>query len=224
MPTRDRREFVGRALQYFLRQDYPNKELVVLDDGSDPVGDLMPGDPRVRYIRTGEPHVLGAKRNLACEEARGPIIAHWDDDDWMGAGRLTYQVEQLLREEAQVCGLDRLHYFDPVSRRAWQYVYDPTLGPPWVAGGTLCYTRACWLTHPFPALGCEEDNQFVWSIPPDQLLVLPDSSFYVGLIHPGNASPKETSHLHNWRPQSLDTVRELIGEDWALYEEATHGR
>ena len=26
---------------------------------------------------------LGEKRNLACQEAQGSIIIHWDDDDWM---------------------------------------------------------------------------------------------------------------------------------------------
>jgi hypothetical protein len=25
---------------------------------------------------------IGLKRNLTCEEAGSPIIAHWDDDDW----------------------------------------------------------------------------------------------------------------------------------------------
>ncbi|MBS1586159.1 MAG: glycosyltransferase family 2 protein [Bacteroidetes bacterium] len=26
--------------------------------------------------------VVGRKRNIACEESRGDIIVHWDDDDW----------------------------------------------------------------------------------------------------------------------------------------------
>jgi len=48
---------------------------------------------------------LGLKRNLACEEAGGPIIAHWDDDDWYASHRLSYQVEVLLREDADACGI-----------------------------------------------------------------------------------------------------------------------
>ncbi len=44
MPTRDRRAFVPRAIAYFLRQDYANKELVIVDDGTDPVSDLVPVD------------------------------------------------------------------------------------------------------------------------------------------------------------------------------------
>jgi glycosyltransferase involved in cell wall biosynthesis len=48
MPTRNRRRFVSQAIGYFLRQDYPNKELVVVDDGEDAVANLIPPDCRIR--------------------------------------------------------------------------------------------------------------------------------------------------------------------------------
>ena len=44
MPTADRRRFVPLAIQNFLQQDYPNRELVILDDGQDSVADLAPAD------------------------------------------------------------------------------------------------------------------------------------------------------------------------------------
>ena len=34
MPTYNRREFVPLAIRYFLRQDYANKELIIIDDGT----------------------------------------------------------------------------------------------------------------------------------------------------------------------------------------------
>ena len=36
MPTYNRRHFAGKAIEYFLRQDYPNKQLVIVDDGTSP--------------------------------------------------------------------------------------------------------------------------------------------------------------------------------------------
>ena len=51
MPTYNRRPFVPGAIAYFARQEYPNRELIVADDGTDAVGDLVPDDPRVRYLR-----------------------------------------------------------------------------------------------------------------------------------------------------------------------------
>ena len=66
MPTYNRRRFVPLAIGYFLRQDYPNRELIIVDDGTDPVQDLVPDDPRIRYMSLEAKHSIGAKRNLAC--------------------------------------------------------------------------------------------------------------------------------------------------------------
>jgi hypothetical protein len=49
-----------------------------VDDGANPVRDLVPGDPRIRYLRLAEPHGLGAKRNFGCAQAWGEVIEHWD--------------------------------------------------------------------------------------------------------------------------------------------------
>src|SRR5262245_66654207 len=72
MPTRQRRAFVPAAIRQFLEQDYPERELLVIDDGGDPVRDLIPADdPRVRYVFLERRRTIGAKRNLACDLARG---------------------------------------------------------------------------------------------------------------------------------------------------------
>ena len=51
MPNADRPRFVPQAIAHFLQQDYEHRELIVLDDGVQSVEDLMPDDPRVRYVR-----------------------------------------------------------------------------------------------------------------------------------------------------------------------------
>ena len=47
-------EFIPRAIYYFLRQDYEPKEPIIVDDGTDPIGDLVPQDDRIRYFRLNE--------------------------------------------------------------------------------------------------------------------------------------------------------------------------
>src|SRR4051812_20555321 len=89
MPTRGRRPFVGLAVACFLGQDYGRRELVVVDDGPEPIGDLLPPDSRIRYERVPRATSLGAKRNLACELAHGDVLVHWDDDDWSAPWRLS---------------------------------------------------------------------------------------------------------------------------------------
>ena len=51
MPSANRRGFVPLAIRGFQAQEYPNKELIIVDDGEDAVRDLVPDDDRVRYIR-----------------------------------------------------------------------------------------------------------------------------------------------------------------------------
>lgn len=209
MPTRDRRSFVPRALRQFLEQDYANSELVVVDDGDDPIADLLPLELRIRYFRLDRPLILGTKRNLTAERARGEILVHWDDDDWMAPWRLSYQVKQLRESGAEACGLARLYYHDPQAGRAWEYVYSGAR--PWVAGNTLCYLRSFWAKHPFAALQVGEDNDFLWRHQP-RLLVHDDTNFFVGTVHGKNTSPKRTSG-GSWRPWPLHQLpnREQLG-------------
>lgn len=216
MPTFNRRRFVPQAIRYFLSQDYPERELLILDDGDESVSDLMPKDSRIRYFRLERTTVLGEKRNLACEEARGEIIAHWDDDDWMAAWRLSYQVKSLIEQRADACGLAHLLFYQPESDRAWQYFYERG-GRTWIAGGTLCYTRTFWRQNPFPAIGVGEDTRFVWANHGGEIIEHPNPSFYIAMIHDSNSSPKWTSSSR-YRPHPVREIRELLGEDCAFYK------
>jgi ADP-heptose:LPS heptosyltransferase/2-polyprenyl-3-methyl-5-hydroxy-6-metoxy-1,4-benzoquinol methylase len=216
LPTYDRRMFFAQSIDYFLRQDYPHKELIIVDDGTDCIADLVPNGPPIRYIRLNQRHTVGAKRNLACGEASGDIILHWDDDDWMADWRITYQVDQLSNSSADICGLDRLLYYEQSSQRAWEYIYPPA-GKTWVAGNTLCYRKSFWQRHPFLEINIAEDARFVWQAERSQVLRLDNPSFIVGLIHGGNVSPKVTAGSY-WNPRPISVVHELIGDDRRFYE------
>jgi len=120
MPTAERRDFVPPAIYCFLEQDYPQKELVIIDDGTDSVRDLVPNDQRIRYFRAETRKPVGAKRNFASQQARGEIIVHWDDDDWSAPWRLSYQVEQLQESQPNPCDVDRRSIYARLSKgRIW---------------------------------------------------------------------------------------------------------
>jgi hypothetical protein len=215
MPTYNRRPFVVQAIFYFLRQKYANKELIIIDDGTDAVTDLIPTDERIRYIRLREKTTVGAKRNLACEQAEGTIIVHWDDDDWHAPHRLRYQTDALLREGTDICGTNTLLFYDTENRRAWQYTY-PLNQRTWLVGGTLCYTRAFWASNRFANINVGEDARFVWNSRPGRATRLPDSTFYVGMVHGHNVSPKRTNGSY-WQPYAVEEIRRLLEQDWAFY-------
>lgn len=216
MPTADRRLFVRQAILYFLRQDYANRELLILDDGVDAVADLVPADHRIRYVRLTGRRSVGAKRNIACELARGEIIAHWDDDDWMAGWRLSYQVGELLRHPPMtLCGLSRLLFQDPVAGRAWEYVY-PASQRPWVCGNSLCYRKSLWEQHRFPDMNDGEDTAFVQHLKNAIVVALPNNTFYVATVHAHNTSRKRTGTAY-WRPLPVEEVHRLISVDWDFY-------
>jgi glycosyltransferase involved in cell wall biosynthesis len=212
MPTADRRDFVPRAIRQFLRQDYPPAatELLVIDDGLDRVADLIPPDPRIRYLALDEKRSIGAKRNLACAEARGEIILHWDDDDWMAERRIRVQVEALSGAGAEVSGLPRLYFHQPDTGESWEYAC-PRRDRIWLAGATLCYTKELWRENPFPDTSVGEDTQFLWTDRPKRLAPLDDPSLYVATLHPGNTSSKRTA-VPGWHPAPGDVVLRLLGE------------
>jgi glycosyltransferase involved in cell wall biosynthesis len=214
MPTADRRRFVPLALQNFLQQDYPNRELVILDDGEDSVADLVPVDSRVHYTRLLQKQTLGAKRNACVKASHGDLIMHWDDDDWAAPHRIRYQVEALLREGAEVCGLRQMLFYDLSTSQPWLYSY-PADQRSWLAGGSLLYTRNFWQRAPFPNVQVGEDARFIWSQNRPKLAVLPDYRFYVAMIHSCNTSPKICSDRY-WSRWPEDP-KHIMGDVVDLY-------
>lgn len=215
MPTADRRSFVPRAIHYFQSQDYENKELVIVDDGKDSVADLVPDDPQIRYVRLSGKRSLGAKRNECVEACRSDLIMHWDDDDWMASHRISYQVEALIHADAEVCGLHRMIFYNLNGDEAWLYQY-PDNKCPWLAGGSLLYTRDFWRRSPFPNIQVASDTRFVWDRPMDRRVALDDYRFYVAMAHATNTSTKDFRGSY-WT-RYTDNLESLMGEDLSFYQ------
>ncbi|MDH4320761.1 MAG: glycosyltransferase [Desulfobulbaceae bacterium] len=190
MPTGDRPEMVQRALALYRDQDYPDKELIVVDDGLDKV-DYLCGGEGIVYLPMGRRISIGAKRNLACEQARGEIIVHLDDDDWYAGDWLTRQVEHLSATQAEVTGLAELLFYDSVRGEAWQYRY-PAAGRLWVHGATLCYRKEFWRRSPFPDIDVGEDCSFLWRPGKPGIVAHDAIDGYLGHIHGANVSLKQT--------------------------------
>jgi hypothetical protein len=90
----DKLYLLEEAIESFLRQDYPNKELIVFNDC--PGQELVCDAPGVRVINWPERFpTLGDKQNAAIRHSQGELIALWDDDDLSLPWRLSLSVERL---------------------------------------------------------------------------------------------------------------------------------
>lgn len=93
MPSHNTCRFVRESIESVLTQDYPNKELIVVDDGStDETLDILRsyGD-RIKLL-TQRNLGAAAARNHGIAESRGDLIAFLDSDDIWLPGKLTVQV------------------------------------------------------------------------------------------------------------------------------------
>ncbi|HEY2899208.1 MAG TPA: glycosyltransferase, partial [Polyangia bacterium] len=214
MPTRDRRAWIPQAIRSFLRQDFTDAELVILDDGAQSVADCVPDHPRVRYHRSNGRRTVGAKRNEACRLARGELIAHWDDDDWHAPSRLRRQVEALRAAGAEVCGTSTLYFYQPSTDRAWRYAYASG-GPRMLVGTSLLYRRRAWERSPFADIQVGEDVRFVRAAV-GPLCDLRDPTLGVATIHDANTSPRTPEALF-WLPHPTAEVHRLLGEDLPFF-------
>ncbi|WP_050420604.1 glycosyltransferase [Bradyrhizobium tropiciagri] len=215
LPTYNRRPFIAHAIAYFQRQTHDNCELVILDDGDDAVGDLVPKDSTIRYERLPNRIPLGAKLNLACEMAQGDLIAHFDDDDWYAPWRLAYQLESLEATGADICGINQLLYYDLRDGRAYEYRY-PREQRIWLLGSDLVYRKDFWRTHRFADIDVGMDGLFCWSAAPDRIVALDRRDFAVHMIHGANVSPKQVSGPF-WFPHEVDAITRALGADWPYY-------
>src|SRR3954447_16755698 len=85
--------YIAEALRSALDQDWPELEVIVVDDGStDGTAAVVAGfaDPRIRLIRQANAGAVGAV-NTAFAAARGELLALLDADDAWPAGRLRAQ-------------------------------------------------------------------------------------------------------------------------------------
>jgi glycosyltransferase involved in cell wall biosynthesis len=95
------------AIDSILSQSVRDLELIVVDDGStDKTPELVRGivDPRVRYVPL-EHMGISLSLNRGLEEARAPIVAVQDADDWSLPERLERELAVLdARPEVAVVG------------------------------------------------------------------------------------------------------------------------
>lgn len=104
-PTFNRRPFIQTMIKCFNSQDYPKNKMewIIIDDGTDPIEDLVKSHPNVKYFKYDEKMTLGKKRNIMHKKSYGDIIIYMDDDDFYPPERVSHAVTRLLENPSALC-------------------------------------------------------------------------------------------------------------------------
>jgi len=126
IPAFNAARFIASSIRSVLEQDFPDFELLVIDDGStDETAGLVENfrDDRIRILRHDGNRGLVATLNEGLHEARGTWVARQDADDLSRKDRLTRQIAhfhgspehlivaaeaRLIDDQNRSCGILRL--------------------------------------------------------------------------------------------------------------------
>jgi len=114
IPTYNRASMIKRAIESAANQDYPNLEIVVVDDASlDDTESVVASikDSRVIYFKCRENKGAGSARNTAMQKARGEYFAFLDSDDEFMPGKLRREMN-IFKDESNPPGLVFSNYWE----------------------------------------------------------------------------------------------------------------
>lgn len=188
-PTFNRRPYIPMAVKCFEHQTYPRDrmEWIVVDDGTDPVGDLL-HIAGVRYIRLEERMLLGRKRNFINGCARGDILVYMDDDDYYPPERVAHAVEA-LKGDAMVAGSSLMHiYFRDTGRI---FACGP-YGQSHATAATLAFRREFLSTHRYDDDAALAEERVFLSNFTEPLVQLNTDKTILVLAHKQSSMSKDT--------------------------------
>lgn len=189
--TADRKQLMKRAIRCFNSQTYKNKELVIVDDGKQDLGDLLASLPsdQVKYVKLEKKpeNTLGKLRNRSLEEANGDFMVQWDDDDWYHPERISIQAQTLLDGYDACCLSGALMHLDEEP-----YMQHPYIGylPDGVPGSIMHRANS---EIRYPHTRRAEDTVYLKEWMDRRYLQLPDeySHLFIRCYHGSNTWEKD---------------------------------
>ena len=148
-PTFNRRPFIKSMIACFDHQLYPRDKMewIIIDDGTDPIEDLVANHPNVKYFKYTEKMPLGRKRNIMHEKSKGEIIVYMDDDDYYPPERVSHAVEMLQSHPKALCaGASEIYIYFHEMEKVYQFgPYSQTHG----TAGTFAFKRELLNDHEY---------------------------------------------------------------------------
>jgi glycosyltransferase involved in cell wall biosynthesis len=181
-----------KSIQSFLLQTYPNKHLIIINDGNYSLGDSK--CDLITEIKLDKKHILGALRNIGIKQIpKNGIYVQWDDDDWHHPDLMAKQYNYMMSKTADGCILQREVMYCFHANVAW--VSSPDNGK---IGTIMCRMKGDVF---YPELAKAEDDVFLsdyqkkykvvtWNNPP---------LYYLRFVHGHNTWDDEHFNIKRFR-------------------------
>lgn len=154
IPTRNRSEFVHKAVDSVLKQTDVDFELIIVDDASDdPPKPLYQRVESIghRVLRQAHRQGPGPARNRGVAESKGHWLAFLDSDDHWLPGKLGAQLQSLDESGLQIGQVEEIWYRDgervtPAKphRMSAGDLFKRSLRSVCVSSSSVMLTRALW--------------------------------------------------------------------------------
>ena len=216
MVTRNRTRLARRAIECFVAQTWPNKELVIVDDGEQDYAPVLANyqrDHRIVYRRLppDSARTLGTARNISLELAAGDYCAQWDDDEWYHPERISAQMAGILAGADAVVLKYTLMHLDTADFTPHPYRAHLRGGTP----GTILHRRG---EVRYPEFRKNEDAVYLaqWSARARvKVLDRSHSNLFIRCFHGENTWAREhflrrlrTTRIDQWRHFVATRLRE----------------
>jgi glycosyltransferase involved in cell wall biosynthesis len=130
IPVYNGEAFIARAVDSALSQDFPDFEVIVINDGStDETGPILNTYGGRIHVISQENRGQAAARNRAAAIARGQYLAFLDADDWWRKDKLNLTHHALESQETAVLAFSgwRQVLLDEIELSDYRYERTPSL-------------------------------------------------------------------------------------------------
>jgi len=219
--TRNRRLFMPVLKYSYMIQSYPeNKmELIIVDDGDDPIEDTLFGVPNVVYVRLDKPTTIGEKRNIGISKAMFNVIAFMDDDDVYPNNSVLERVAMMMKFPSKECAFCTVIPCYEITKYC-SFMNAPPIQLPMsqrVSEATLVFSKKFWEDKKFDDIQIAEGDTFIHGRE-HMCRELSPQEVIVSLVHSKNTSSrkvpefKEPNGCHFGFNEKLFAMVSEIGE------------
>lgn len=140
IPVYNRAYCAAQSISSVLAQDYPNFEVLVIDDGSsDALLEVIDSlnSEKIRYYRTNRNRGQSYARNMGVFLSEGDIVAFQDSDDIWVQGRMKKQLEQMEGFDFSFCSFIKNGIITPSEEIDCSNLFSLLLRTPLIGTPTL---------------------------------------------------------------------------------------